>query len=210
MKKFCPKCNTEQNTSTFTKDRTTSDGLYYICKTCKRAETNKRYKLNISQQQYIKEHTKNRREVHKKIINSIKTNLGCMVCGENSHYSLIEFHHKFDNKDMVISQNINRNLKKVFTEIQKCICLCANCHRKVHADILDVSNVQVVSSQTLDAIIKEQGIEDINIITYDSTKKPTTKCWMYNAELQHQCKVSNEHVSDFLSKGYVLGIKPRA
>lgn len=46
MKKFCPKCNTEHNIESFTKDKTTSDGFYYMCKTCKRAESNKRYNMN--------------------------------------------------------------------------------------------------------------------------------------------------------------------
>ena len=125
MKKFCPKCNTEHNIESFTKDKTTSDGFYYMCKTCKRAESNKRYKMNASQQQYIKENTRNRREFHRKVVNGIKTSLGCMLCGENSHPSVLEFHHKFDNKDIGISQNVTLNLQKVFAEIQKCVCLYA-------------------------------------------------------------------------------------
>lgn len=209
MKKFCPKCNTEHNIESFTKDKTTSDGFYYMCKTCKRAESNKRYKMNASQQQYIKENTRNRREFHRKVVNGIKTSLGCMLCGENSHPSVLEFHHKFDNKDIGISQNVTLNLQKVFAEIQKCVCLCANCHRKVHANILDVSTVEVVTQQAISDSLKKQGIDDINSIVYSSRRKPTTKCWMYNAELKHQCKVLNEHVSEFLEKGYVLGIKPR-
>ena len=31
-------------------------------------------------------------------------------------------------------------IKKLLAEIKKCVCLCSNCHRKVHAGIINLEN----------------------------------------------------------------------
>lgn len=55
--------------------------------------------------------------------------------GSNKYYGVLEFHHKdTDKKDFAISKArltaFNENVKK---ELDKCLCLCANCHREEHA-----------------------------------------------------------------------------
>ena len=48
----------------------------------------------------------------------------------------LEFHHLDpDKKDFDIAQAMSYEWPwdKVLAEIRKCVCLCANCHRKVHA-----------------------------------------------------------------------------
>ena len=59
----------------------------------------------------------------------------CERCGYNKYYGVLEFHHKDSNeKDFAISKArltaFNENVKK---ELDKCLCLCANCHREEHA-----------------------------------------------------------------------------
>lgn len=54
----------------------------------------------------------------------------CSKCGETRPWAL-EFHHEGD-KDFVISQNKELRISELEQEIEKCICLCANCHREVH------------------------------------------------------------------------------
>lgn len=62
--------------------------------------------------------------------NSLKT--PCVVCGENEPVC-IDWHHLNPNtKSFTIGANLNIAKKLILAEIQKCICLCANCHRKVH------------------------------------------------------------------------------
>ena len=62
----------------------------------------------------------------------------CVVCGEDD-IIVIDFHH-IDPKEK--SFTIGRNgysKEKIKEEIDKCACLCANCHRRVHAGTVDLS-----------------------------------------------------------------------
>ncbi|MFC1510424.1 hypothetical protein ACFL49_02070 [Candidatus Omnitrophota bacterium] len=59
----------------------------------------------------------------------------CECCGYDRCIEALEFHHKDASaKDFSISQKgYTRSWQKVVEEINKCILLCANCHREVHA-----------------------------------------------------------------------------
>jgi hypothetical protein len=58
----------------------------------------------------------------------------CTICGYNKCIQALEFHHLDSNKkDFGISdKGYTRSWKKVKEELDKCILLCANCHREVH------------------------------------------------------------------------------
>lgn len=66
---------------------------------------------------------------------AFKATLSCTVCGE-SHPSALDFHHVIkENKQSVaklISGYQYARARKEVTE--KCIVLCANCHRKLHSE----------------------------------------------------------------------------
>lgn len=61
----------------------------------------------------------------------------CAICGYNKCNNVLEFHHVDDNvKDFGISaKGYTRSWNKVKQELDKCILLCANCHREVHEGI---------------------------------------------------------------------------
>ncbi len=61
---------------------------------------------------------------------------GCRLCPEKEHCCL-SAHHLGD-KDFNISYAAGRgiSIKRILAELTKCICLCENCHRKVHAGLL--------------------------------------------------------------------------
>lgn len=64
-------------------------------------------------------------------VNSLKT--PCVKCGESRFY-IIDFHH-IDNKtkEFGISRSIRgRGRKVIEKEVQKCVCLCRNCHTEFH------------------------------------------------------------------------------
>lgn len=64
----------------------------------------------------------------------------CIVCGEDDSV-VIDFHHlNHTEKEHGISKLIHNNssLEKIKTEIDKCVCLCSNCHRRVHAGTLQL------------------------------------------------------------------------
>ena len=64
----------------------------------------------------------------------------CVVCGESEPVA-IDFHHINPNeKDFTIGKNRGRSKEWLSEEIAKCVCLCANCHRKVHARLINIED----------------------------------------------------------------------
>ncbi len=61
---------------------------------------------------------------------------GCINCPEKEPCAL-DFHHVRD-KEFEVSLMRGRNEKKILEEIDKCVVLCANCHRKVHANLISI------------------------------------------------------------------------
>jgi len=61
----------------------------------------------------------------------------CFGCGRDVPSTLFEFHHwDASEKDFGISEDgIVRRWEKVIAELAKCVMLCANCHREVHAGV---------------------------------------------------------------------------
>ena len=61
----------------------------------------------------------------------------CEMCGYNKCSDALEFHHvDSKGKDFSISRKgYTRSWRKVKAEIDKCILICANCHREIHAQI---------------------------------------------------------------------------
>lgn len=68
----------------------------------------------------------------------------CEDCGYNKSPSALEFHHIDPTmKEFGISGNgITRSIETIKTELDKCLLLCANCHREEH-DYLDVTGLKV-------------------------------------------------------------------
>ena len=66
----------------------------------------------------------------------LKKNLFCSFCKESDPVCL-EFHHTDPKqKDMAVSVAAARfSTKRLMREIEKCVVLCANCHRKEHAKL---------------------------------------------------------------------------
>jgi hypothetical protein len=60
----------------------------------------------------------------------------CQCCGYDKLQDALEFHHKNpDEKDFSISTHRGANIEKIKPEIDKCVLLCANCHRETHAGL---------------------------------------------------------------------------
>lgn len=59
----------------------------------------------------------------------------CERCGYDRCIDALEFHHHDPaQKDFSISaKGYTRSWRKVLEELDKCVMLCANCHRELHA-----------------------------------------------------------------------------
>lgn len=64
----------------------------------------------------------------------------CFACDRSGPHQLFEFHHlDASEKDFGISEDgIMRRWEKVIAELAKCVMLCANCHREVHAGVREL------------------------------------------------------------------------
>lgn len=63
-----------------------------------------------------------------------KSKLSCSKCEEN-HPACLEFHHlDLSVKEVEISKAVKLgwSIERIEREIEKCLVLCSNCHRKVH------------------------------------------------------------------------------
>jgi hypothetical protein len=63
-----------------------------------------------------------------------KSKCQCSICAED-HIACLEFHHvNPDDKEIEIADAIKNSwsINKVLKELQKCIVLCSNCHKKLH------------------------------------------------------------------------------
>ena len=57
----------------------------------------------------------------------------CVKCGYNRNWAVLEFHHSNGvDKDICISDLIHQAWKRIKEELDKCVLLCANCHREEH------------------------------------------------------------------------------
>lgn len=61
----------------------------------------------------------------------------CSQCGYDKSYEALDFHHlNPDEKDFNISHNGHtRSWESTKKELDKCILICANCHREIHAKL---------------------------------------------------------------------------
>ena len=69
-----------------------------------------------------------------------KATLKCAHCGENDPVCL-DFHHLDPTqKDRNVTKGMSSwSYKRIMEEVEKCIVLCANCHRKEHKRLKDMA-----------------------------------------------------------------------
>jgi transposase len=63
----------------------------------------------------------------------------CNICNYDRCISALEFHHlEPSKKDFTLSQSMNIAWNKIEEELDKCILVCANCHREIHEGIIKI------------------------------------------------------------------------
>ena len=132
--KKCSTCKEVKILADFNKHAKNLDGLQTTCKTCQKKR---------AQQQYHEDRAKAANLAKKSLVSwslaiaELKTKYGCQVCG-NKISICLDFHHVDPSKkDKEISAlAAKKSLSKITTEINKCVVVCANCHRKIHANLI--------------------------------------------------------------------------
>lgn len=135
--KICTKCGEEKPEDQFSwkvKDvRRRAD-----CKECCAKASSEHYKNN--KDEYINRNTV-RRNKKRAMVRGILDKSSCIACGEDCN-ACLDFHHpdpslKDGNVSILVSDL--RSDERILNEISKCVVICSNCHRKVHAGLLDIS-----------------------------------------------------------------------
>jgi transcription elongation factor Elf1 len=78
-------------------------------------------------------HVQKRKNEIKRWFQKYKSSSRCIKCGEN-HPATIDFHHHSGKKEKNISKMVadGYSISRIEKELEKCIVLCSNCHRKEH------------------------------------------------------------------------------
>lgn len=137
--KVCTHCKRVLPYSSFTFKDKAHTRLNSWCRDCQKQKT-KEIRLSNIEKYKLKDKEK-KKEVYKRkraIINSYKKG-GCLVCGEKE-YVCLDFHHiNPKEKSFEIGHYFHlRGIDYILEEMKKCVVLCANCHRKVHAGLIDL------------------------------------------------------------------------
>ena len=62
----------------------------------------------------------------------------CQVCGYEKYQGALDLHHLRDKEFGIADKGYTRSWVKVQAELDKCILLCANCHREIEAGLITV------------------------------------------------------------------------
>lgn len=130
--KVCPSCTLLKDFSEFHKDKNRKDGLNSYCKSCHNIAYKKSRDKKPGHYNRIKQE---RGSQIKALSDKYKTDRGCFRCPENDS-ACLDFHHTDPSKkDITVGEAIHLrwSWEHLLTEIEKCIILCSNCHRKFHA-----------------------------------------------------------------------------
>ncbi len=129
LMKVCRKCEIEKEEKDFAKK---GKGLDSFCRACHSIISKAHYRANKSRYREL---------IDKRIaelydwFRSFKKTLKCERCNEDD-YACLDFHHLDPTtKERGICQIVNSGWcrERIQKEIDKCIILCSNCHRKLHA-----------------------------------------------------------------------------
>lgn len=103
----------------------------YCCDACRQKYQYDKRKQN-GENPYLQQ---KERGINKKIKAVLSLGGKCTSCGYNKNLAALEFHHIYPStKEFALDLRVFSNLSdvKLNIELEKCVLLCANCHREVH------------------------------------------------------------------------------
>lgn len=143
--KTCSKCKRKLNLKNFNKNNARKDGYQNYCRDCHHSCNRRHYHSHKAR---IVARASERRKRFRKEVDAFKAGKGCKFCGEKEPCCLDLHHPDPALKKFTISVAVGKkkNLTEILEEAEKCMVMCANCHRKLHAGKLGSSTVPVCST----------------------------------------------------------------
>lgn len=132
LNKKCPRCELSfpLTNEFFNTNKTKKDGFQSCCIKCQKAYNASHYRNNLS---IYKIRGASSKAILEQRYYEIKSRYSCLICNE-SDSCCIDFHHVDPTtKSSTIASLKHSSLETLKSEMDKCVPLCANCHRKLHA-----------------------------------------------------------------------------
>jgi hypothetical protein len=151
--KECLDCHKIKTLEAFSVNRNKRDGLNLYCRDCNKIRRALSYDKSKEREKayhyaYVERNRDRIREMSSKRYLIARTNrkqrivdcLGgkCEICGYQKCLASLEFHHKDPKtKEFCISEAFRRGMYDedvIIEEARKCLLLCSNCHKELHAN----------------------------------------------------------------------------
>ena len=118
----------------------------------------------------------------------------CQICGYNKSPSALDLHHIDPSQKEITFSQLRTNpqsLEKIFKECEKCVLLCANCHRELHANVTKLPDkYHCFDSSSYDLAVKET--KERRILHNERLSEATKKHY----EEKRKIKLTNKEVYD--------------
>ena len=111
----------------------------------------------------------------------------CCICGFDAFQEALEFHHidpSTKSFGLTDSNAVIKALEKQLEEARKCVLLCANCHRGVHAGYLELPS-------NAEAFFNEERAQEL----IEEKQRKIYRCERCGAEITHKAKLCVECAS---------------
>ena len=130
--KICTKCKQELPITEFRWKNKAENRKHSQCKTCQKAQEKIHYRESKERQINVRDTADQQKQTNLSIIALFKGQ-GCCKCGETRIYVLDCHHIKDSGKiDTINHMAKSASPETLRAELNKCVCLCANCHREFH------------------------------------------------------------------------------
>lgn len=136
--KTCNKCNLFKSLDCFYKRSSSKDGLQSYCKDCRKEIDAESYSKSDKRKSDIKNNGIELRKYNKRLLHKYKSFCKCLLCNESEPVVLDLHHTDSSKKEYNPSSLISYSTEKLRLEIRKCVVVCSNCHRKIHAGLVQL------------------------------------------------------------------------
>lgn len=136
MVKICSGCKKEKDRDTdFYQKLDSKSGKRYPCSRCKKCEAVYTYRWSEANRERRRELSRNIAARNVEYVRKQKK-APCFRCGNSYPPVAMDFHHPIsDDKIKKVSALRTVGLKRIQEEIDKCVLLCAICHRITHEEL---------------------------------------------------------------------------
>ena len=135
--KQCSRCNQSKPLDAFYNAKRFVDGKQHACKECMAESYNRSRNAKKDHYEAVR---KQRVTNNRMFVKEWKEQQGCLVCDERVSCCLELHHLDPKQKDIDPSALVAVSIDAFLKEASKCVVLCANCHRKVHAGLLELKD----------------------------------------------------------------------